>query len=108
VVALVNAATGAIAAQYEYGPFGELIRATGPMARANPFRFSTNYQGCVVGFVEGAVGNVLTKAEPLKNLKQLKPFKSLTRLPPIQPLVRSQFSDTHLNWFLNEGSREQH
>jgi hypothetical protein len=23
------------------GPFGEAIRATGPMAKANPFRFST-------------------------------------------------------------------
>jgi RHS repeat-associated protein len=29
---------------YEYGPFGELIRATGPMAKLNPFRFSTKYQ----------------------------------------------------------------
>jgi RHS repeat-associated protein len=26
------------------GPFGELIRATGAMAKANPFRFSTKYQ----------------------------------------------------------------
>jgi RHS repeat-associated protein len=26
------------------GPFGELLRATGPMAKANPFRFSTQYQ----------------------------------------------------------------
>jgi RHS repeat-associated protein len=26
------------------GPFGELLRATGPMAKANPFRFSTKYQ----------------------------------------------------------------
>jgi hypothetical protein len=25
------------------GPFGELLRATGPMARANPFRHSTKY-----------------------------------------------------------------
>ncbi len=31
-------------ARYEYGPFGEVIRATGPMARTNPFRFSTKYQ----------------------------------------------------------------
>jgi len=30
--------------QYSYGPFGELIRATGPMAKLNPFRFSTKYQ----------------------------------------------------------------
>jgi RHS repeat-associated protein len=43
VVALVNAATGAIAANYEYGPFGELIRATGPMAKVNPFLFSTKF-----------------------------------------------------------------
>jgi RHS repeat-associated protein len=41
---LVNADGGMIAAQYEYGPFGELIRATGPMAKLNPFRFSTKYQ----------------------------------------------------------------
>jgi RHS repeat-associated protein len=44
VVALVNAADGSVAAQYEYGPFGEVLRATGPMAKANPFRFSTKYQ----------------------------------------------------------------
>jgi RHS repeat-associated protein len=26
------------------GPFGEVIRATGSMAKTNPFRFSTKYQ----------------------------------------------------------------
>jgi RHS repeat-associated protein len=26
------------------GPFGEVLRATGPMAKANPFKFSTKYQ----------------------------------------------------------------
>src|SRR5512147_2121259 len=26
------------------GPFGEVLRATGPMAKANAFRFSTKYQ----------------------------------------------------------------
>ena len=35
---------GAISAQYVYGPFGEVLRATGPMAKVNPFRFSTKYQ----------------------------------------------------------------
>jgi RHS repeat-associated protein len=44
VVALVNAADGSESARYVYGPFGEVIRATGPMAKANPFRFSTKYQ----------------------------------------------------------------
>ena len=43
VSALVNAADGTTVANYEYGPFGELIRATGPMAKVNPFRFSTKY-----------------------------------------------------------------
>ena len=44
VVALVNGADASIAAQYEYAPFGELLRATGPMAKSNPFRFSTKYR----------------------------------------------------------------
>jgi len=43
VLALADGTTSAIAAQYEYGPFGEVIRATGPMARASQFRFSTKY-----------------------------------------------------------------
>ncbi|HRT59254.1 MAG TPA: RHS repeat-associated core domain-containing protein, partial [Candidatus Paceibacterota bacterium] len=43
VMALVSAADGSVAARYEYGPFGELIRATGPMAKTNPFLFSTKY-----------------------------------------------------------------
>jgi RHS repeat-associated protein len=43
VTALVSATTGATVATYEYGPFGEVIRATGPMAKVNPFLFSTKY-----------------------------------------------------------------
>jgi len=41
---LVSSADGTAAANYEYGPFGEVIRATGPMAKANPIRFSAKYQ----------------------------------------------------------------
>jgi RHS repeat-associated protein len=41
IVALVSATTGDVTARYEYGPFGELIRVTGPVAALNPFRFST-------------------------------------------------------------------
>ncbi len=36
VSALVNASGGTLSAQYEYGPFGELLRASGPMAKAKP------------------------------------------------------------------------
>jgi len=31
-------------ANYDYGPFGEVIRATGPARGTNPLRFSTKYQ----------------------------------------------------------------
>jgi RHS repeat-associated protein len=44
VMGLFSAANTDLTAQYEYGPFGEVIRATGPMAKANPIRFSTKYQ----------------------------------------------------------------
>ena len=43
VACLVDASTGESSAIYEYGPFGEPLRASGPMAYANPFRFSTKY-----------------------------------------------------------------
>lgn len=33
------------------GPFGELIRATGPMAKLNPIRFSTKYQDDETGLL---------------------------------------------------------
>ena len=38
---LVNAADGALAAHYEYDPFGNTIVANGSEASSNPFRFST-------------------------------------------------------------------
>ena len=44
VTGLVKASDGTIQASYEYGPLGETIRGNGPMAAANPFRLSTEYQ----------------------------------------------------------------
>jgi len=41
VVVLVSASDGSPTAHYEYGPFGEPIRVSGPAATLNPFRFST-------------------------------------------------------------------
>jgi RHS repeat-associated protein len=45
VTGLVDAATGAVVATYEYDPFGNTLSATGDTAAlaANPFRFSTKY-----------------------------------------------------------------
>jgi RHS repeat-associated protein len=39
----VDAANGTPCARYEYGPFGEPLRITGPLAYVNPLRFSTKY-----------------------------------------------------------------
>jgi RHS repeat-associated protein len=51
VMALVSATDSSISARYEFGPFGELIRATDPLAFLNPFRFSTKYQDDETGFL---------------------------------------------------------
>ena len=50
VTALVDD-NGAIAAEYSYGPFGEALRATGPAAEANPWRFSTRYTDAETGLL---------------------------------------------------------
>ncbi|PWU11446.1 MAG: hypothetical protein C5B50_23305 [Verrucomicrobia bacterium] len=51
VMALLNATNGVAAAQYEYGPFGELLRATGPLAQINPFLFSTKFYDWETGLL---------------------------------------------------------
>jgi RHS repeat-associated protein len=51
VVSLVSAATGDVTARYEYGPFGEPIRISGPVAALNPFRFSTKRTDNTTDFV---------------------------------------------------------
>ena len=43
--------TGTVAAHYEYGPFGELIRATGSKKDDFNFRFSTKYQDAETGLL---------------------------------------------------------
>jgi RHS repeat-associated protein len=51
IMALVDSATGTTAANYEYGPFGEPLKATGSAATANPFRFSTKYTDSETGLL---------------------------------------------------------
>ena len=41
IVALASASDGSATGRYEYGPFGEPIRLSGPAAPLKPFRFST-------------------------------------------------------------------
>jgi RHS repeat-associated protein len=42
-------ADGALLAHYEYSSFGETVVSTGPLAKANPFRFSTKHWDDVIG-----------------------------------------------------------
>ena len=42
---------GNVAAQYEYNAFGEVIRATGPVAKLNPLQFSTKYHDAEAGLL---------------------------------------------------------
>lgn len=51
IVALVSVSSGGIAATYEYGPFGEVLRAQGSAVDTNPFRFSTKFTDTESGLV---------------------------------------------------------
>lgn len=50
VVSLVAATNGMSVAQYDYGPFGNLLRATGPIAAVNPFTFASKYRDSENGY----------------------------------------------------------
>lgn len=43
---------GTLQAAYAYGPFGELIHATGPHAQSNPFRYATKYYDMETGLYD--------------------------------------------------------
>jgi len=49
VAGLVSADAGTSPALYEYGPLGETLRSSGPMAKENPLVFSTKYQDSETG-----------------------------------------------------------
>jgi len=52
VAGLTSASDGSLAAAYEYGPFAEPLRVTGPKAKSNPIRFSTKYTDDESGFLD--------------------------------------------------------
>jgi RHS repeat-associated protein len=74
-VTLAAAATnGAVVAEYEYGPFGEPLRVSGPEAPNNPFRWSTKYTDDETGliyyglrFLDPRLGRFLSK-DPIDEL----------------------------------------
>ena len=52
VAVLVDASSGSVFGQYEYGPFGETLRASGAASGLNPFRFSTKYADAETGLLD--------------------------------------------------------
>ena len=48
---LVDGSTGGVTARYEYGPFGEALRATGTFSTNNPVRFSSKFADNESGMV---------------------------------------------------------
>jgi len=51
VMALIDPANGNVCARYEYGPFAEPIRSSGPLSKLHPIRFSTKYTDTEPGFL---------------------------------------------------------
>ncbi len=51
VMGLLDSTATNWVARYEYGPFGEVIRASGTMAKLSAFRFSTKYQDDETGLL---------------------------------------------------------
>ena len=50
ILAYLDTADGKKVAEYEYGPFGEPLRETGPLAKAHPHRWSSKYTDEETGF----------------------------------------------------------
>lgn len=80
VVGLADSA-GTLVAEYWYGPFGELIDSSGPMADENPWQFSTNYYDhetklTYFGFryYDANTGNWLSR-EPLGEKESYNPYE---------------------------------
>jgi RHS repeat-associated protein len=51
VTTLIDALNGTVTGRFEYGPFGETLRATGPAAALVRLRFSTKYEDTETGWV---------------------------------------------------------
>jgi len=51
IISLINAADGSDAADFEYDPFGNVLKSFGLAANAQPFGFSTKYQDAETGLL---------------------------------------------------------
>jgi RHS repeat-associated protein len=110
VSGLVDMATGAKSATYDYNAFGETIIADGPMQDAFPFRFSTKYQDAETGFYnygyriyQPSTGRWLSK-DPLEEEGgvNLYGFVSNNAVDAIDPLGQNGYTQGLL-WLLGLG-----
>jgi len=62
-----------------------------------------DHDGYGVGFIEGAVGIVITKPQPFKNVKKFQPFRSLQELAPGEAFFKKEISPIPLERFLVMG-----
>ena len=51
IIALIDAETGESVARYDYTPYGEQLRVSGPAAAGNPIRFASRYHDAETGLV---------------------------------------------------------
>jgi RHS repeat-associated protein len=101
-VLLLTAISGLSSANYEYDPFGHNLRATGPMALLNPFRFSTKYTDGESGFnyygyrfYNAKLGRWISR-DPMGNLKRsLHPRKWLGEQANLYRSVRNDSQNSH-------------
>ena len=94
VAGLVSGATGIVAARYEYGPFGEVMRASGTMAKANPIRSSSKYSDDETDFIyygyryyNPSTGRWLSRDPGVSGRIKLTHLGSLQTDPPLAAIV---------------------
>ena len=83
------------------GPFGEVLRATGPLAKANPFRFSTKYQDDETDLVYYCPGRYYIRStgcwpsrDPIEEqafLQQYVRLHKASELPDEPPIVSNSY-----------------
>ncbi len=109
VSGLTSATDGSSTARYEYGPFGEPLRTTGPLAAANPIRWSTKVTDDETGLVyygfryySPGTGRWLSR-DPIQedgglNLYEFVANNALTRIDRLGLELVEIFIMTYIEW----------
>ena len=120
VASLINAADGTVIADYEYDPFGQTLRKTGPMASANPMRFSTQWTDDNLGDIKYLYRTYIpnlgkwASRDPIQELGGLNvcnyednnPVNSLEMLGLV-PMNLDQYEQTMIGNFPINGTLDQ-